>query len=300
MLRPLAIGALLLTTLFAGCADSPKGSDAPDEPEAFNDVEVTDVTGAIRGVVVSEAIVPIPGVLVRLVDGRNQTTDADGAFVFNGLEPGDYFVSVSKAGFLTQQQSTTVVAGEKQPPITKILLPVDVGAARPTYAEFQFEGYIQCSGTFVVVGFAACSAVAETGLVDDRFSTVHDLTGMPSWIQSELVWDSTQAAGDAMSLMYSWNCGDENGGFLCDHGASGQSPVLVTATPEDINEINEGNYTDGDLYVRVFNTGLEETDGSLGVTYAQQFRVYSHVFYGYAPPEGWRFTEDSNVPQPPQ
>jgi hypothetical protein len=299
MLRPLLVGALLLTTLFAGCSDPSGDGNAEEEPAAFDGVQVSDTTGAIRGVVVSEAIIPIAGVLVKLVDGRNATTDAEGAFVFNGLEPGDYFVTASKFGYLTQQQSATVVAGEASPPITKILLPVDPGAATPTYQEFVFDGYIQCSGTFVVVGFAACNMLADSGAIDDRFDTHHPLTGKPTWIQSEMVWDSTQAAGNEMSVMYSWGC-DTNGGFPCDHGTSGESPLLLTADADAIEDINGGNYTGGDLWVRVFNTGLSETGGSLGVTYAQQYTVYTHVFYGYAPPEGWRISEDPVVPQPPK
>lgn len=35
-----------------------------------------------------------------------------------------------------------------------------------------------------------------------------------------------------------------------------------------------------------------------GVTIQQDFTVYTHVFYGYAPPAGWLFHETGAVPGP--
>lgn len=311
MLRPVALLALVLTAMFAGCADSPSGGDGAEaEPEAFQEVEVTDTTGAIRGVVVSEAIVPIAGVIVQLVDGTNQTTDDEGAFVFNGLAPGDYFVSASKAGYITQQQAATVVAGE-EPPITKILLPVDPGALGPFYQEYVFDGYIQCSTTAVAVAFAACSAInLFAPVTDDRFGVTYEMKSTPSWIQTEMHWDSTQAAGGEMSVQYSWDCGNENGGFLCDYGVGGKSPLLLRANATAIAEINEGDYNGTSLFVRSFNEGLKETDnvpgvgnlpgGGVGLTLNQKFTYYTHIFYGYTPPEDWVYSTDSTVPQPPK
>ena len=312
MLRPVALLALLLTALVAGCADPPSGGDGSEpEPEAFQDVEVTETTGAIRGVVVSEAIVPIPGVVVQLVDGANQTTDEEGAFVFNGLAPGDYFVSASKAGYISQQQAATVVAGE-EPPITKILLPVDPGALSPFFQEYVFDGYIQCSLTGVAVSFAACSAInIFAPVTDDRFGVTYELASKPSWIQTEMIWDSTQAAGGEMTVQYSWDCGDENGGFLCDYGVGGKSPLILRANETAIAEINEGEYNGTELFIRSFNQGLEESDpdipsygsapgGGVGLTLNQQFTYYTHIFYGYEPPADWVYSVDSTVPQPPK
>jgi hypothetical protein len=31
----------------------------------------------------------------------------------------------------------------------------------------------------------------------------------------------------------------------------------------------------------------------------QRFTVFTHVFYGYIPPAGWRFTDEGVVPLPP-
>jgi hypothetical protein len=39
--------------------------------------------------------------------------------------------------------------------------------------------------------------------------------------------------------------------------------------------------------------------GGVGIVVNQQVTVYTTVFYGYTPPEGWRFSETSIVPAPP-
>lgn len=309
-MKALFLASLLVAALVAGCAAEPKADETVD-PAAFDDVVVTDTTGAIRGVVVTEAIVPIEGALVVLAGGANKTTDAEGAFVFNGLEAGDYFLTVSRLGFLTVQTSATVVANQAEPPVTKVTLLPDAAAQKPFYQEYVFDGFIQCSGTFVAVSFAACSAAnIFIPITDDRFGVFYDMTQKPTWMQTEMIWTSTQALGGEMTVSYSWGC-DTNSGFLCDHGVGGTSPLLLTANATQIEEINGGNYTGTQLFVRSFNQGLQETDpdipgygsapgGGLGFTLNQRFTYFSHFFYGYQPPEGWRFSEGAGVPQPPQ
>ncbi len=311
MVKVLLVAGLLLATLVSGCTNDPttSGDDGP-APAAFNDVVVTSTTGAIRGVVVTQAIVPIEGALVVLAGGKNQTSDADGAFVFNGLEPGDYFLTVSKVGYLTVQASAVVVAGKADPAVTKVTLLLDASAFRPFVQEYVFDGFIQCSFTLVAVAFAACSAAnIFVPITDDRFGVTYDMTQRPTWLQTEMVWQSTQAAGSEMSLQYSWGC-DTNGGFLCDHGVGGVSPLLLIANATAIDEINGGDYNGTGLFVRSFNRGLRESDpdipgygsapgGGLGMTLNQRFTYYSHFFYGYEPTAGWRFSSGEGVPQPP-
>ena len=304
-MRQALVASLLFAALLAGCADGGPSEPQEADPAAFEDVEVTDTTGAIRGVVVNEAIVPIAGALIALNNGKNATSDDEGAFVFSTLEPGTYFVTASKLGYVDVSQSVDVVAGQKQPPITKIQLSLDPAAAKPFVQSYVFDGFIQCSGTFVAVSFAACSAVdiVQEGVTQDNFGVVYPMDQKPQWLQTEMTWDSTQALGGEMTVQYSWDCGDENGGFLCDHGVGGASPLVLTANQTEIDEINEGDYNGTGLFVRSFNQGLKETDvgpgGGLGLTVNQRFTYYSHFFYGYQPPEGWTFISGEPVPQPP-
>ncbi|HUR25911.1 MAG TPA: carboxypeptidase-like regulatory domain-containing protein [Candidatus Thermoplasmatota archaeon] len=322
-MRGVLISFLVVSIALAGCSGGKDEPPAPPPEEvAVQDLglEATATTGIIRGLVVDEAIRPVANTTITLAGSKEGTTksNADGAFGFDDLEPGTYFLRAEKLGFSQVQQSAEVVAGVSDPPIVKMLLVADL-ATTPFYDAYVFDGFIQCSFTLVAVSFAACSAppiftgllcdqagVCLGNVTEDNFGVRYTLARPPTWLQSEMVWESTQAFGGEMAVMYSWGCGDENGGFLCDHGAQGSSPVLVTANETEIAEINEGNLgnsTDEQLFVRVFNRGLQETDpgpgGGLGATLEQRFSIYSHFFYGYAPTEGWRFTQQSEVPGPP-
>lgn len=315
VMRALTLVALLASSLLAGCSDGGDPDAASDTELTFDDLdlEATSSTGIIRGVVVDDAIRPIAGARVVLSGGdspgETESTES-GAFGFSGLEPGTYFLSVSKAGHFAAQQSADVVAGVAEPPIVKVLLQIDV-ANLPYYEAYVFDGYIECSGSFVAVSFAACSAVNLVGeiagvgnVTTDNFGVNYQLNKKPTWMQAEMVWESTQALGDEMALLFSWDCGDDNGGFLCDHGASGLSPVLLTANATEIEEINEGDYNET-IFVRVFNEGLSETQqdpipgGGVGLTLQQRFTVFTHVFYGYEPTPDWRFSSDEPVPTSP-
>src|SRR5688572_11370662 len=101
------VAVMLVVAVLAGCSEAPGEAD-PGLPAAeFEDLVVTQSTGAIRGIVVSEAIVPIGGADVA-VTGTALTTvsDEDGTFVFSSLEPGTYFLEVAKEGYFTTQAST--------------------------------------------------------------------------------------------------------------------------------------------------------------------------------------------------
>ncbi len=305
-MRLVALIALLVSAAaLAGCSSKP--SPAPEDDLPDQGLVATDETGIIRGVVVDDAIRPIAGALVTVrtsgSDAMSMETMADGLFGFDGLAPGDYFVAGHKIGHFDIQQSETVVAGVADPTPVTLRLAIDPGN-QPYFQDYVYDGFIQCAGTFVAVGANMCTFTDEVdeNLTDDRFYVEYELDRKPTWVQSEMIWDSSQAAGDAMSIMYSWEC-DDNDGFLCDHDVGGTSPLLLTADATAIEKIGGGDLGEGvDLFIRVFNQGLNETDtdpgGGVGATIQQSFMVYTHVFYGYAPPEGWRFSEDENVPKP--
>lgn len=306
-MRTIAIACLLAAAL-AGCAGGSQDGTSDSGP-TFDDLglQATSSTGLIRGVVVDDAIRPVPGARVAL-SGPSMaegTSTGAGTFGFDSLLPGTYFLTVSKPGYFQAQQSVEVVAGVAEPPIAKVLMQVD--AANLPYVEaYVFEGFIECSGSFVAVGFAACSfvnLVSDTAgagnVTQDNFGVFYGLSKTPTWLQSEMVWDSTQALGSEMALMYSWDCGDT---LLCDHEVSGTSPLLLTADETAIAEINGGDYGE-DVFVRAFNEGLQETQvdgvsGGLGLTLQQRFTIYTHAFYGFQPPEGWRISSGEPAPSP--
>ncbi|MEA3135906.1 MAG: hypothetical protein QOC71_187 [Thermoplasmata archaeon] len=310
------IALALVTALLAGCTS--KGADNGDEPVAdFNDLglQATASTGIIRGIVVDDAIRPIAGANVLLTPGDKTTLSTDaGTFGFDALEPGTYFLRVEKAGYNATQTSTDVVAGVAEPAIVKVLLAVNP-ATRPYVEVYQFEGYLECGVTTPPVGVALCFVGGDT--LNDNTQITYDLTRRPAWVQTEMVWESTQQLGDELALMYSYSGGC---GLFCDHEVDGTSPLLLQANQTVIDTIGLGNGTG--LYIRVFNSDLDETDAGLddvctpvpdpvlgniwclgngwGLTLEQKFNHYTHVFYGYTPPADWRFSSGQDVPQPPQ
>ena len=300
-MRGFVATAALLAVLFAGCAGPSPQAAAGDEPVAFEDLTVTESEGLIRGLVISETITPIEGATVELrVDGaKAQVTDAQGAFVFTALDPGDYFLTVSKAGYFTVQASATVVAGVAEPPIVKVQLVFDV-ANQPFTELQQWTGFFGCgagtNGAGGPVG-GSVNPCAVDAIACDFFdaclmgtANVHEFpfsaARVPDFAQAEMVWSGTQPLGNYMNL--GWY--DE--GVSDFKGATGESPLVVPTTRDEVVEAHDENITA--LTVRVF----PGSDQELTLTMQQRFDVYVTYFYGFVPREGWTFHADGACVSP--
>jgi hypothetical protein len=295
------VAVALLAMTFAGCAG--QGSDgAPEpttEPLAFEDLKVTESKGLIRGLVISETITPIAGAAIILVsENKTVLSDAQGAFVFNDLEPGDYFLGISKTGYFTVQSSATVVAGVAEPQIVKVQLVFDA-ANQPFTELLQWTGFFACgTGTNAAggIGFNPCAVDAiACDFVDVCLlgsSNVHEFVfgtaRIPDFGQGEAVWTGTQPLGNALNL--GWH--DE--GTADYKSISGESPLILPTTREEAVKAHDENITS--LTMRIFpGTGQELT-----VTLQQRFDVYVTYFYGFVPREGWAFVNDGACAGPDQ
>jgi len=140
--------------LLAGCAEEAVG-DADEE--GFLAAHTSATTGAIRGVVVDEAIRPVSGARVHLVGtDQNVTTADEGRFAFEDLAPGVVFLEASATRHLAAQVSATVVAGKTEQ--VSIALPSD-GLPDPFYQTHQFQGAITFHAT---VAWAQVEWMADT------------------------------------------------------------------------------------------------------------------------------------------
>ena len=313
-----AVALLLVFTLLAGC--SGKGSEIDDDNFGADELglKATLETGVIRGVVVDDAIRPVAGVEITIRSGdfeKTQVTGDDGLFGFQDLAPGDYFVSGSKHGYIAAQTQVSVVANMAQPPLVRLLLEVDL-ANLPYVQVYKFEGFIECSESFIAVGHATCSELPDS---NDEFSAEYVLDRPPTWAQSEMIWESSQSVSTELSMLWSRSLPSQT---LLDNWAeaSGESPQVIMVNETRAAEVGLGsNIT---LLLRVFNQHNEGTspddiapdprDGDecyerpqlggclrgVGVTFQQSFTVYTHVFYGYAPSDGWLFHVDGDAPGP--
>ena len=255
-----------------------------EEPAAFQELEVAETKGLIRGIVISETITPIAGAQVdlRLQDGdATQATDEQGAFVFNDLEPGDYFLTVSKAGYFTAQASATVVAGVKEPPIVKVQLLIDV-VNQPYTELLQWSGFLQCGAAIPFVGsLNPCAFTGSDNVHEFPFGS----NRTPEFAQAEAVWTGTQPLGNYLSF------GFYDPDSLASNWKSVNtgSPAVVNATKDEIVEALGDDAEQ--LIVRLF-PGTVPDGTNPTVVVEQRYDVYVTYFYGFTPRPGWVFVMD--------
>jgi hypothetical protein len=350
---------VLAALVLSGCSqDGGDGGELQDAGLEDLGLEATDTTGIIRGVVVNEAIVPVPDVNITAVNAATEVvtqTNAEGFFGFDGLEPGTYFVSASKFGFIPVQTSVDVVAGEDEPDVTKLILSVDQ-ALQPYVQVEQYTGYIGCSVTTPSISAAVCGLPGLAEATNNAFLKNFRANQPPAWIQMEAIWSSTQPLGGELSMSVT-ALGPPQ---VTVNSTSGTSPIFLTINETEAAKHHFG-VNDTDITMRLFSTELTGTDvvpeevahgayatayptlnstplastyqqvvdaensftgllvnpftnpeciqypalfascygvGGAGLVVNQQVDVYTQIFYGYTPPAGWRFSEDSNIPQP--
>lgn len=295
MKRTLLVTLLLSMAVLAGCADG--GGEAPGEEETLVDeeLEATDETGVIRGVVVDPTVTPVPDASVEIRSSGIETTTAeDGSFGFSDLEPGAYFLDVSKVGFDPVQASATVVAGVDRPPVVKIQISKNE-SAEPFHQTTEWSGHLRCGAAAVVTAFP-CSIVRGTeDALGDYGTHVMEFDRLPTFIQSELVWDNTQPLGESLLYNYAHCCNNAN---IAENGtAMGPSPLAVNAHEA---EMVDGDILEDGLEIRVFGAGFEPTPELLspvgpfgvGVQVEQSLSAFTTQFFNFLPPEGWMFVED--------
>lgn len=292
---------LLALTALAGCSDG--GDQQP--PCATPPCEIPPISpgkGAIVGVVLDASITPLLGATVAVV-GTDLTAKSaeDGTFLFNNLEPGPYFVKVEKAGFKAAQQSVEVVADDDAPPVLKVLLESDPESL-PFYETLVWTGFLECS-----LGFTEIPMVTSGGsalnpcYVSPNSNNVKDEelgSGVPTFVQTETVWEGV-GNNLGSSLLVSLYVPSDDAAAHPDAAddyvfANGPSPLLMQANETLLREKGVGD--DQPLGIRVFPGGNDQDPVTVFAN--QEFTVYTHVFYNYAPPEAWRFTEAGDPPVP--
>lgn len=276
---------LLVTLGLAGCSEETGPAETPDDFEqGFDDLDVDPDRGAVRGVVLTETIVPIAGATVRLTPSDLTTTsNDDGLFVFADLEPGTYFVEASKPGFDTTQQGVTVAAGVDRPDVVKLILPADP-TSQPFTELQQWEGFLQCGAGLGPVG--STNPCAFTGS-----DNVHGFAVQrpPDVVQVEMIWEGTNAFGDTLSV------GLLRPGTISNFaGADSGSPAIFQVNQTKL--IDEMGDEFEEYTVRVFPG--TEGGSTVSVVVEQRFTVFTTNFYGFEPDEGWAFVVDGTHPVP--
>ncbi len=284
------VALALLAAALAGCSGGGPSEPSTADPSAFEGVQVTDTTGAIRGIVYDAAVVPLPDALVQLTNGPNTTTDAQGAFVFSNLEPGDYFLMVTKAGYLATQQSVAVVAGQTEPPVTKVQLVLDA-AQQPFVELYQWTGFLQCGVNLVARSVNPCAFSGSDNVHEFGWSAPGRL---PDFAQAEAIWEGTQPAGNWLSMNF-WDPEGATGTESC-YVVNSQSPAILNATQQMIVDC-EGEDA-SKMTVRLFPGASDGTPPQPTVLANQQYDVYIQYFFGFVPRAGYTLAAEGPCDTP--
>jgi hypothetical protein len=292
-MRPaIVMAGVLFCALVSGCAAQSKSDSTTEVPTDIQTVQVTQDTGAIRGLVISPSITPIPDATVKL-SGTNETkkTSATGSFSFSKLKPGTYFIEASKVGYSKIQTSTVVTAGDENPPMVKIQLVEDT-VNRPFGEMLNWKGFLTCS--FAVrtpaIGLGGDVCPAEVG---EDF--IHDMpfsAGIPMFTQSEMTWVGNQPLGNNMQLGYHF------GGTSDWKSKAGPSPITLNATHDEIAAKGPQKEASTKVVNRVFPAASENP--GVNVITNQDFKVYVTHFYNFRPHSGWTFVKEGECLRPEQ
>ena len=295
------IAMALVLTFLAGCSDDPAPEAQDESFEDFGqDLEATATTGILRGVVVDAAVLPVPGVLVTIQGlGITSETDDNGLFGFDGLEAGAYFLELSKLGYTSVQANADVVAGEDQPPIVKVRMLRDL-SYQPFASTIYHKGYYQCGLAFVVV-CGAPNNLADQQVTDDTSTHTFYFETRPTFVQTEMVWDTTQTVSPDLRLeVETLDAGCEGGSLI--NNTLGPSPLRIIADEAVLNERAVGG-PDCGLYHSVFaGDMLEQAHCSVwvvplvkcgvGFSIEQSFEWFITEFHGFLPDEDWWYIVD--------
>lgn len=298
---------VLMASLLAGCADETPTPVEDDFGDFEQDLEATEDTGILRGVVVDTAVIPIAGVTVA-IQGTEllQETDANGQFGFDGLEPGTYFLDLSKIGYLPVQANAEVVADVAQPPVVKVRMEADL--ENLPYASTQHhKGYYQCGLSFVVV-CGAPNVLTDGQVTDDSSTYTFYFDPNPDHIQTEMVWRTTQTVSPDLRLEVETLDAGCAGDTLINN-TLGPSPLRIVATGDVLAERGVGTPECG-LYHSVFAGDILEqahcgfwdpvplVKCGVGFSIEQDFEWFITSFHGFVPDEDYWFIEDG-APVPP-
>ena len=273
--------------LLAGCSDGGGGSGATvnelEQAAQEIDVEATATTGIIRGFVVDAAITPLGNVTVALTSlNRTTSTNDNGGFGFEGLEPGTHFLLASHPGYTAVQQSVEVVAGDQDPKPVRILLTA-VPSDDPYVVATQHTVFIQSStaaaGTSLTVG------VQAGPIQNSLFSFTDDAGPNATVAQAELHWEPSLHTASSLQLDFDSYIGDEE---VASVRQLGVEPLVARV-----------NATNGDLAAdRVHGTMTADRTPPVNVFVNQAIEIYVHVFYNFLPREDWQFGRDGEYPVP--
>lgn len=245
VVRSLAF-TLAAVLLLSGCASQAK----PQTQETLSATASPSAGfGSIGGQVLDEEDRPIAGAQVGMIrPSLNTTTDAEGKFVFNDLEPGEYEIAVGRLGYESAAQRVKVVSDEVAP--FTIRLKAYVIPSEAVVRTLTFNGMLQCSFNPYYFVNPCGSALGEN---KDHFRFDLDATLPFHRILLELTWVPTSAAtGQELEMDFCVPPVDASSAFTGCFGRdvseefyayeSGPAPVVINLTAEEVPHVDFKTY----------------------------------------------------------
>ncbi|HUR62587.1 MAG TPA: carboxypeptidase-like regulatory domain-containing protein [Candidatus Thermoplasmatota archaeon] len=310
-----SVPLLVAMTVLAGCSASSSGTSASTtDPASDVHVEATRTTGVIRGIVVDAAIRPLGGAQVTTQAGSTRlwtNTTPTGAFGFQGLAPGTYFVVAEKPGYKQTQTSVEVVAGDSMPRATQVQLEANP-VTKPYVETLSFKGFLAC-GAAIFLTSVGCTTVGPAATATASQAIFgYTYTQLPMWMQGELIWDQTQAAGGELI----WEAVIHNTNAHVGYRETTTSPALMYWNTTILKDHEEDVLKDG-IDVRFFGGAHPSCKSPVqpelpsnpsgftrplffgcGATLNQDVRIIVDTFYNFTPPTGWRHSKDGEAVVP--
>lgn len=310
-MRVVWLAALLA---LAGCSEATDPAEPPGGGDEFAGAD-------LRGVVVDQSIAPIEGATVTLVaTGAETTTNEAGAFAFDGLEAGTYFLRAGHPFYSEAQVSAEVNPGASQ--VVKIQL-TRVEFREPYTSQQEVKGFLFCSSNVAGVIAEECGEGVGVpcespvfgcqrvgGTPENRPDATFFVDGPHvATIQAEVVWDSTFTIGS----------GVQEGGFtaimatqfvcdpVCGYEDSlddkvGHSPLIMRTddgnqggsyfTAPDVALANATITAETPISVFVWTSD----DDLAAITFDQPFTVYVTASYILPLPDDWALVNGDDVP----
>lgn len=272
-MRGWPLGCMVVLALLAGCAGA--ADDGTTVALGDGSEIVLAEEGALSGVVVDEAIRPLPRVNVTVLgQGITTATDDSGLFIVADLLPGLYTLAVNLTGYLPTQTTAEVKLGETAK--VRIVLPTDT-TPKPYHTTLKFDGFNQAGNSLVsqayelfvngTAGVPYDSCQCQFSYTLERPADTHIV---------EVAWDPSVQNPAGGSSGY-WAIWDEDGGDYQDDGCG--NPCLGRIDgffPPESQRFRIDIWLDSD-WVQV----------------NQSFTVYLTLFYNGAAPADWSFVAGS-------
>lgn len=295
--------ALLVPFLTAACTDAPTDTMGVGPSAA-----VTDDTGAIAGVVVSDALVPLVNVAVAF-DGNPGAafTDDGGAFQLSNVVPGSHDLSFFRDDHIEATQKVTVEAAQ----VTELQVVLVPRPSQQSYVRVEQDtGFIGCTLTMrdpvlspegrakaamcTIVAVVSGSSAVDQSQIDyapEAFNGIGDMVG-------EVTWVSTQALGTGLFANF-WLYHPDVHLTINDawdlNWSAGPSPLRVPVPIERIEDVLATENADGpecgekcNVFVLVYSYPQTATSSpvDVGLAVDQRFDMYrSTSFHARLPPE---------------